>query len=82
MAKRLGRDAVGGASVQFGAARLRLDASRVRQSRQGMIPGATLSHAEKLRTSHAVDLRDNVKFTPLPGGYVRVTPLDPTKRHR
>ena len=81
MAKRAPKKEVPGPSHGPGASRLSLDASRPRQSRQDMIPGSTLSHAEKLCAARAVDLRDNAEFTSLLGGYLRVTPRDPTKRH-
>jgi hypothetical protein len=46
-----------------------------------MVPGSGTPYAQKLRDARAVDLRDNVTFETLPGGYVRVKPQDPTKRH-
>lgn len=81
MAKRPPKDARRGKKQGLGAFRLSLDDSRARERRQDLVPGSSTSYANKLKAARSVDLKDNAKFELLPGGYVRVIPKDPAKRH-
>ena len=60
---------------------LRIDGAQPQISRQQLVPGCGVSYDDKLRAAGAVDLRDNASLERLPGGYLRVTPKDPAKRH-
>jgi hypothetical protein len=39
-----------------------------------------MTYEERLIESGSIDLRDNYKLDKLGGGYVRIAPVDPTKR--
>ena len=45
------------------------------------VEGEAPTHQQRLDAAGAVDLRDNFRMVPLGGGYSRVEPVDPTKRH-
>ena len=51
-----------------------------RLKREDLLPGNGLPYLERLRAARAIDLHDNAAIEHLPGGYIRVRPIDPSKR--
>jgi hypothetical protein len=60
---------------------LRLDDSRPVVSREQLVVGFGVPHLEKLRARGAVDLRGDSRLESAGAGYLRVTPLDLSRRH-
>ena len=50
-------------------------------SRELLLPAAGLEYQERLNRANAVNLAENARFEFLPAGYVRVLPVDPSRRH-
>lgn len=50
-------------------------------SREQMLPAPELSHQERLNRAGAVDLANNASIEQLDGGYMRVRPVDASRRH-
>ena len=60
---------------------VRLDVAAPLVTRESQVPGHGVPHAEKLRKSGAVDVRDNVVVERTGGGFLRIQPKDAAKRH-
>jgi hypothetical protein len=50
-------------------------------SREQMLPAAELSYQERLNRAGAVDLTNNASIEQVGGGYMRVRPVDASRRH-
>lgn len=60
---------------------VRLDDSPPFVSREQMLPAAELSVQERLNRAGAVDLANNASIEQAGGGYMRVRPIDASRRH-